>query len=136
MTSPTANETLDVLVVDDNPHIRRLLALTLRKDFTVLECEDAVSAMEALLERKPRVVLLDIMMPGGVDGLQLLEAIRCRPLSEPIAIGMVTAKGQQSDEVLALTKGADAYFVKPFSPQRVHAWVHQRIHGTADGEAA
>lgn len=136
MTSLTANETLDVLVVDDNPHIRRLLALTLRSHFTVLECEDAVSAMEALLERKPRVVLLDIMMPGGADGLQLLEAIRCRPLSEPIAIGMVTAKGQQSDEAMALAKGADAYFVKPFSPQRIHEWVHRHIHGTANGAGA
>lgn len=127
MTSSNGFEGVQVLVVDDNPHMRKLLAITLSREFSVAECGDAVEAMDLILRFKPKVVLLDIMMPDGVDGLQLLDAIRCSPHTSAVSIGMVTAKGQQSDERLALLKGADAYFVKPFSPQKVHDWVRERI---------
>jgi DNA-binding response OmpR family regulator len=127
MTINNGSEAVQVLVVDDNPHIRKLLAVTLNREFSVMECADAVDAMDIILRHQPQVVLLDIMMPGGVDGIQLLDAIRCSPVTRGVSIGMVTAKGQLNDEREALLKGADAYFVKPFSPQEVHDWVRLRI---------
>ena len=119
---------IQVLIVDDNPHIRRLLGVTLSREFTVIEAEDGLAAMDALLRWKPKVVLLDIMMPSELDGLQLLDAIRCNPLTQNTVVGMVTARGQVSDEALARQKGADAYFVKPFSPQIIHDWVREKLN--------
>jgi len=127
MNTENGLDAVQVLVVDDNPHIRKLLTVTLSREFSVMECADGIEAMDSILRYKPKVVLLDVMMPDGVDGIQLLEAIRCSPVTHGIAIGMVTAKGQQADESDALLKGADAYFVKPFSPQEVHDWVRLRL---------
>jgi len=124
---------IQVLIVDDNSHIRKLLSVTLSREFTVMEAADGVSAMEAVLRFKPRVVLLDIMMPSEIDGLQLLDAIRCNPVTQGTMVGMVTARGQMSDETFAKQKGADAYFVKPFSPQAVHDWVREKL--LSSGEA-
>ena len=127
MTKSDSFNGVQVLIVDDNPHIRKLLAVTLNREFSVVECGNGVDAMDFILRYQPKVVLLDIMMPDGVDGLQLLDAIRCGLHTSQISIGMVTAKGQLSDEQMALGKGADAYFVKPFSPQEIHDWVRERI---------
>jgi hypothetical protein len=123
---------IDVLIVDDNPHIRKLLGVTLSREFRVMEAEDGISAMDTILRFSPKVVLLDIMMPSEIDGLQLLDAIKCNPATSGTVIGMVTARGQVSDETIAKQKGADAYFVKPFSPQAVHDWVREKIIGSGE----
>lgn len=120
---------IDVLIVDDNPHIRKLLGVTLSREFRIMEAEDGVSAMDTLLRFLPKIVLLDIMMPSEIDGLQLLDAIRCNPTTAGTVIGMVTARGQLLDETIAKQRGADAYFVKPFSPQAIHDWVREKIMG-------
>ena len=120
---------IQVLIVDDNPHIRKLLGVTLSREFRVMEAEDGVSAMDAILRFQPKVVLLDIMMPSEIDGLQLLDAIKCNPATAGTVVGMVTARGQLFDEAIAKQKGADAYFVKPFSPQAVRDWVREKIIG-------
>ena len=119
---------IQVLIVDDNPHIRKLLGVTLSREFRVIEAEDGLSAMDAVLRFKPKVVLLDIMMPSEIDGLQLLDAIKCNPATQGTIVGMVTARGQLFDEALAMQKGADAYFVKPFSPQAIHDWVREKLN--------
>jgi DNA-binding response OmpR family regulator len=120
---------IDVLIVDDNPHMRKLLGVTLSREFRIMEAEDGVSAMDTLLRFHPKIVLLDIMMPSEIDGLQLLDAIKCNPATAGTVIGMVTARGQLLDETIAKQRGADAYFVKPFSPQAIHDWVREKIMG-------
>ncbi len=116
-----------VLVVDDNADIRRLVRLTLEKHYTVLEATDGHSALQMLSEHRPPVVLLDIMMPGEFDGLQVLDAIKHDPELQCTLVAMVTARGQAMDGLEARMRGADAYFIKPFSPRDLKIWVENRL---------
>lgn len=116
-----------ILVVDDHPVIRRLLSVTLGKDYEILEAEDGISALEAVRNRHPHIVLLDVMMPGPMDGLQVLDTIKSNPLTCNILVAMVSARGQTADAEEAGRRGADAYFIKPFSPMQVLAWVRDRL---------
>ena len=116
-----------VLIVDDQPVIRRLLCVTLGNDYEVLEAADGIGALEVVRQRHPKVVLLDVMMPGAMDGLQVLDAIKGDPLTCDILVAMVSARGQAADAEDARRRGADAYFIKPFSPMQILAWVRGKL---------
>ncbi|WP_114972293.1 response regulator [Rhodoferax ferrireducens] len=116
-----------ILIVDDQAVIRRLLSITLGQDYEILEAEDGLGALEAIRRHHPKVVLLDVMMPGTLDGLQVLDAIKGNPLTRDILVAMVTARGQAADSDDARQRGADAYFIKPFSPRQVLAWVRSKL---------
>lgn len=116
-----------ILVVDDQSDIRRLLRIALMRDFQIVEAEDASSALEIVRKTPPDLVLLDIMMPGHLDGLDALRAIKADPATRHIPVAMITARGQLADTDEATLLGADGYFVKPFSPIQVAAWVRQRL---------
>ena len=118
--------TTTIVIADDHSDIRRLLILTLGKEFTIVEADDGISALEAIRHHHPRAVLLDVMMPGEMDGLQVLDAIKADPSTRDTVVAMVTARGQQSDSDAAKLRGADAYFIKPFSPLQVVGWVRER----------
>ena len=118
---------IPVLIVDDHSDIRRLLSITLGKEFEVLEAEDAASALDAVRRHHPKIILLDVMMPGKMNGLQVLEAIKTNPQTQDILVAMISARGQVADHDDARTRGADAYFVKPFSPLQVAAWVRSKV---------
>lgn len=116
-----------ILVVDDNPYIRRLLAITLGSTYEVLLAEDGRSALQAMRDHSPHAVLLDSMMPGDLDGLQVLQAIRSDPLLKNTVVALVTARGQSVDQLVGLALGANAYFVKPFSPLKIMTWVQESL---------
>lgn len=116
-----------ILIVDDQAVIRRLLSITLGQDYEILEAEDGLGALEAIRRHHPKVVFLDVMMPGTLDGLQVLDAIKANPLTRDILVAMVTARGQAADSDDARLRGADAYFIKPFSPRQVLAWVRSKL---------
>jgi CheY-like chemotaxis protein len=116
-----------LLIVDDHSDIRRLLSITLGKEFTIIEAEDGVAAMAAVRHHHPKAVLLDVMMPGEMDGLQVLDAIKADPATRNTLVAMVTARGQVADGDDARKRGADAYFIKPFSPLQVVAWVRSHV---------
>ncbi|MDD3936019.1 MAG: response regulator [Rhodoferax sp.] len=116
-----------VLVVDDNPDIVRLLSITLSNEFEVLEAFDGESGLQALFQHHPKLVFLDIMMPGEINGLQLLEMIRLDPVHRRTWVGLISARGQKTDYVAAQAYGADAYFVKPFSPQQLLDWCRSKL---------
>ena len=116
-----------ILIVDDHADIRRLLSITMGKEFDIIEAEDGLAAMDAIRRQHPSVVLLDVMMPGDMDGLQVLDAIKSDPKTRDILVAMVTARGQQADSEDARLRGADAYFIKPFSPLQVVAWVRSKL---------
>lgn len=118
-----------ILVVDDHPVIRRLLCVTLGNDYDILEATDGVSALETIRRHHPKIVLLDVMMPGCMSGLQVLDAIKGDPLTRDILVAMVSARGQAADTEEARRRGADAYFIKPFSPIQVLAWVRDQLPG-------
>ena len=112
-----------ILIVDDQATIRRILSVTLGRAFQVIEADDGAGALIAIQRFQPRLVLLDIMMPGELDGLQVLDAIKSNLQTRSILVAMMSARGQPSDAEDARARGADAYFIKPFSPNQVVTWV-------------
>ncbi len=109
-----------ILVVDDDVHISELLKLYLEKEgYEVAVAEDGDEAIERFKAFQPRLVILDIMLPGK-DGTQVCNEIR-RIDNTPII--MLSAKGEVFDKVLLLELGADDYMVKPFEPKELIARV-------------
>lgn len=109
-----------ILVVDDDVHISELLKLYLEKEgYEVAVAEDGEEAIERFKAFQPRLVILDIMLPGK-DGTQVCNEIR-RIDNTPII--MLSAKGEVFDKVLLLELGADDYMVKPFEPKELIARV-------------
>lgn len=117
-----------ILVVDDQSSIRRMLCVTLGRSFQVIEADHGLAALVAVKQYQPRMVLLDIMMPGELDGLQVLDAIKSDRQTRSILVAMMSARGQASDSEEARARGADAYFIKPFSPIQVVTWVRSQLN--------
>ena len=105
-----------VLVVDDEPNVRRLLHTILNKNFEVFEGEDGKQAIEIANTQKPDVILMDMMMPK-MDGLTACHAIKQNPATRSIPIIMVTAIGFELNVKLSQQMGASGYVTKPFSSQ-------------------
>ena len=105
-----------ILVVDDLIDIRKLIRIAAGDAYNVLEAEAAVTALEIIRRHRPCLVLLDIMLPGEMDGLQVLDAVRADPDLEATLVILVTARGQATDYDLGMSRGADEYIIKPFSP--------------------
>ena len=97
-----------ILVVDDSPDIRLLMRVALGKRYQLLEAESATAALELIELHHPRLILLDVMMPGAMDGLQLLDLIKGDARLKNIIVGMITARGQTMDDLNARKRGADA----------------------------
>jgi DNA-binding response OmpR family regulator len=116
-----------ILLVDDHSDIRRLIRITLGKSFEVLEAEDGASGLEIARNHKPDLVVLDVMMPGALDGLQVLDAIKSDPELKDTRVIMVTARGQSRDYEIGMERGADAYFIKPFSPLQLVACIKETL---------
>jgi DNA-binding response OmpR family regulator len=104
-----------------------MMNIALGEDFDLLEAEDGLTALDMVRQHRPDVVLLDVMMPGGLDGLQVLEKIRADPRLKHTRVILVSAKGQVSDYDLGMQMGANAYFVKPFSPLQLLAAINEQI---------
>lgn len=108
-----------ILIVDDHPEIRRLLSITLGKGFELLEADDGLTAIDLAQSHQPDIVILDIMMPGDLNGLQVLNMIKADSNLTQTRVIMVTARGQVSDYEEGMRSGADDYFIKPFSPLKL-----------------
>ena len=107
-----------ILIVDDENPIRELLRLYFEKEqFEVLEAENGAQAMTIFEEKKPDIIILDIMMPI-MDGLEVCQQIRKNDMTPLI---LLTAKGEDEDRILGLEIGADDYITKPFNPREVVA---------------
>jgi DNA-binding response OmpR family regulator len=103
-----------VLIVDDDPQIRKILERMLEGDHYEVQCvEDGTKAVERCLEFRPHLVILDIMMPGK-SGIEVCQEIRNHFSKEKIQVLMLSAKDSQSDRRQALEFGADDYVTKPF----------------------
>ena len=115
---PNADEPLQVLVVDDDAGVRTLLQDYLGDHgYAVRLCEDAAGARQALAQRVPQVVLLDVGLPGE-DGLSLARHIREH---HDIGIIMISGAGDTIDRIVGLEVGADDYVSKPFEPRELRA---------------
>lgn len=116
-----------ILLVDDHADIRRLMRITLGKTFEIFEAEDGVGALQVARAERPDLIVLDVMMPGELDGLQVLDAIRADAQLRKTRVIMVTARGQVRDTEIGMARGADAYFVKPFSPLQLNACIQETL---------
>ncbi len=106
----------DVLLVDDDPDIRAMLAFTL-EDYghTVREAADGRAALEALEASAPEIMVLDLMMPN-IDGFGVLDQMRARALAPDTRVLILTCMTGETDLVRGYELGADEYVTKPFDP--------------------
>jgi DNA-binding response OmpR family regulator len=120
-----------ILVVDDDPKIVALVrAYLLRAGFDVVTAGDGPSAVELVRERRPRLVVLDLMLPE-LDGMEVMRIVR-RDSEVPIL--MLTARGGLADRIQGLAEGADDYLAKPFAPSEVVARVQAILRRAAPPE--
>ncbi len=103
-----------IYCVEDDESIRELMLYTLKASgFQGRGFEDATGFWPALEAEKPRLIMLDVMLPGE-DGITILRKLRANPATVDIPVIMATAKGTEYDKVLGLDSGADDYLAKPF----------------------
>ena len=120
-----------ILLVDDDPNISRLVQLYLEKEgFEVRTADRGDDALSEFRKLPPDLMLLDVMLPG-MDGWQVLKAVR---KTSSIPIIMLTAKDETFDKVLGLELGADDYMTKPFDGKELAARVKAVLRRAAPGE--
>lgn len=123
-----------ILVVDDDPKIVSLVKTYLeREGFRVVTAADGRSALRAVEDCQPRLIVLDVMLPE-LDGLELMRTVRER---SSVPIVMLSARGAVADRVLGIHEGADDYLAKPFSPAelvvRVKAVLRRASESAGEG---
>jgi signal transduction histidine kinase/CheY-like chemotaxis protein len=124
-----------VLVVDDNADMRAYLTRVLAPNWTVRTTANGEEALQAVAERRPDIVLTDVMMPR-VDGFELLRALRSDPATRHIPVIMLTARAGQEASVEGLEAGADDYLAKPFRSDELIARVRVALQRAAGRPAA
>ena len=106
-----------VLIVEDQADIRKLIRMTLEfENFEIHEAADGAFGLNMVRAVRPDLVLLDVMMPGELDGLQVCQRIKADPELRHVKVVLLTARGQVRDREAGTAAGADEYLVKPFSP--------------------
>jgi len=118
-----------ILVVDDESTIREVVRKYLEAEgFLVIEASDGFTALDAISEQPPSLIILDLMLPG-IDGLTITRQLRLRA-GEQIPIIMLTARNTTNDRIRGLDLGADDYLVKPFSPRELISRVNAVLRRT------
>jgi len=121
-----------ILIVDDEPQIRRVLRTTLTSHgYTVAEARSGDEALEEIRHERPDLILLDVNMPGR-SGLETCSEIRA---SSDIPIIMLTVRNSERDKVQALDAGADDYVVKPFGAEELMARIRAALRRVAPPES-
>jgi DNA-binding response OmpR family regulator len=108
-----------ILIVDDEPHLRRLLEETLEdfedKGVEIFTAKNGAEALQIIITEKPNIVYLDVMMPE-MNGYDVCDKVKHEYGLTEVYIVMLTAKGQEFDKKKGLDVGADLYLTKPFDP--------------------
>ena len=106
-----------VLIVEDEEDIQTLLIYNLSKaGFVPIAVESGEEGLQIALEKRPDVIVLDLMLPG-MDGLSVCRALKSNDKTSDIPIIIASARGEESDIITGLEMGADDYITKPFSPK-------------------
>ena len=105
-----------ILVVDDEPHIIKLVTFTLeRRGYEVISAPDGPTGIEAAREHEPDLILMDVMMPL-MTGLEALEVLKADNGTDSIPVVMLSARSQEYEKEEGLRRGALRYVTKPFAP--------------------
>lgn len=122
-----------ILIVDDEPAIRDLVDITLDlAGYKSISASNAHEALVSVIDKKPDLILLDWMLPGG-SGIDLARRLRRDEITAVIPIIMLTAKTSEDNKVQGLNVGVDDYVTKPFSPRELVARIKtvlRRVNGT------
>jgi len=106
-----------ILIVDDQKEVRELVEVTLRVgDYQIVQASNGREAIELAISEKPDLIIMDVMMPGEIDGLEATRVIKDSCETSNSIVVMLTAKGQAADREAGIKAGAKDYFSKPFSP--------------------
>jgi two-component system, OmpR family, phosphate regulon response regulator PhoB len=123
-----------ILIVDDEPAIREMVAFALRKgEYEPAHAGDAREAQESIADRVPDLILLDWMLPG-TSGIELARRWRRDELTREVPIIMLTARGEENDRVGGLEAGVDDYVVKPFSSRELLARIRAVMRRSRDDD--
>ncbi|HUF49440.1 MAG TPA: response regulator [Longimicrobiales bacterium] len=124
--APTTERRRNILVVDDEPYIGRIIQLKLEDSpYQVDVCQDGSAALERLRTEDPvDLILLDIMMPN-MNGFEVLARLREIPHRLDTPVIMLTGKGQSADRDQAASLGANDFLTKPFSPKKLLARIEE-----------
>ena len=128
---PTGSANYTVLVVDDSDDLRALVAESLRKlgGFSVVTAEDGVAGLERYFEAQPDCIIIDVKMPG-LDGYQLIRALRGDPASAATPLVILSAMAQDRDKLAGFFAGADEYLIKPVGPLELVQTIRRVIDRT------
>ncbi len=109
-----------IVVVEDDPNIADLLDAYLRRaGFRVLLAADATTGLDLIATAMPRLAVLDVGLPGDLDGFEVCRRLRAQPSTRSLPVLLLTARADEMDRVTGLELGADDYVTKPFSPREV-----------------
>jgi two-component system cell cycle response regulator DivK len=118
VTAASAPQGKTILLVEDNPHNRKIFSgMLAHAGFTVLEAEDGHEALN-LAELAPDLILMDLSIPG-IDGWEVTKRLKSAPKTKGIPIIALTAHAMRGDEERAIQAGCDGYLAKPISPKKV-----------------
>ncbi len=130
-----ASNEVCIVVIEDDHNISDLVAMYLRRDgFRVLQADDAESGLVLVERERPRLVIVDIGLPGELDGLDVCRRLAGRAPALPVLI--LSARDDEVDRILGLELGADDYVTKPFSARELVARVHAILRRSATPSAA
>jgi CheY-like chemotaxis protein len=106
-----------ILIVDDSKDIRDLVIATLdTSEYRIFEAGDAMKAIAVATVEKPDFIIMDVMLPGNINGVEATKIIKTNPLTRRCDIIMLTGSNDSVLQREAIKAGATCYFVKPFSP--------------------
>lgn len=121
-----------ILIVDDHADIRKLLRMAMEfVAYEIFEAVDGSQGLKMAQELKPDLILLDVMMPGGMDGLEVCRRIKNDSSLSHTKVIMLTARGQSEDKAAGFAAGANEYLVKPFSLLQLIETIHKLEEGSA-----
>jgi DNA-binding response OmpR family regulator len=124
------NPEVGVVVIEDDPHISDLVAMYLRRDgFRVVQADDAERGLAAVDRDAPKLVIVDLGLPGDLDGLDVCR--RLAASTPPVPVLILSARDEEVDRILGLELGADDYVTKPFSARELVARVHAILRRTS-----
>ena len=125
-----------ILIVEDDPSLGEVLDYNLRQEgYQVHLSRDGQQGLRYAREQSPDLIVLDLMLPM-IDGLEVCRQLRADPNTRELSILMLTARSEESDELIGFTVGADDYVTKPFSVkvllQRINALLRRKEKGGVD----